>query len=174
MDLLLNDTGASEVSDTVSLAACEAVVNLPASADCAEDDPGAAALHLVEEAATRLRRSEEHSAEFESWSRKLLERAIAQLECAQERIDLLEADCEKCNALIDDANARALMAEDALKRWDDRMGAIEAQMSATEFRARSAEARASKAEEALRRIEEAIRSQILERQRSKTGLAAAA
>jgi chromosome segregation ATPase len=149
------------------------VIFPPAPAD-AEDDPGAEVLQLVEKAATRLRRSENQCANVESRTRALLERAIEQLERAAERIESLEADCERCNARTAEANARALMAEDALKRWDNRFGAIEAQMSATEFRARSAEARASKSQDMLRRVEEAIRSKILERQRSRKIISAAA
>jgi chromosome segregation ATPase len=139
-----------------------------------EDDPGAAALNLIQEAAMVVRRSEDHCTEMKSRTRALLERAIEQLERAAERIESLEADCQSRNALIAEANARALMTEDALKRWEDRFGAIEAQISAAEFRARSAEARAIRAEDALREVEEAIRSQILGRKRSTQIIAAAA
>jgi chromosome segregation ATPase len=168
MDSLQEDTGAP------SVAADDTVVNFQAVTPGAEDDPGAAVLHLVQEVAIALRRKEDHSGEIASRTRTLLERAIEQLKRAAERIESLESDSEKCNVLIAEANARALTAEDALKRWDDRFGAIEAQMSATEFRARSAEARANKAEDMLRRVEEDICSYILEPRRSKKTVAAAA
>src|SRR5579862_287708 len=164
MDSPQQDTRA-DCADTPRPSAGKNIVSFPPSAVGAEDERGTAVLQLVEEAATRLERTENHCAEIESHTRALADRAVGLLKSAAERIDSLETDCEKFNALIAEANARALIAEDALKRWDERFGAIEAQMNATEFRARSAEARASKSEEILRQVEEAIRWQLLARQR---------
>jgi chromosome segregation ATPase len=173
MDLLQEHTGV-DLAGAPFGSSDESIVSLPPSQSAAGDDPAGAVLELVQEAASVLRSSEDHSAEIEARARELSDRAVEQLKRAKEHIAALEWECEKCNALIAQGNARAAAAEDALKKFEDQFGAIELQMSATEFRARSAEARATKAEDMLRRVEEAIRSQILEPQRSRKIISAAA
>ena len=131
---------------------------LTVTADCPETD----ALNLIRQAAALLRQSESHSAEVESRARDLADRAAAELKFAKRKIQSLEADCEKLNSLVAEAANRAVRAEEALQKSEDRLGDMEAIIAASDMRTKSAEARTREVEDMLLRVENAIRTEILD------------
>src|SRR5215469_7248044 len=105
MDSLQGNTGA-DCADTFSATTGKNIVSFPPSPPFAEDDSGVEVLQLVEKAATRLEKTEEHCEGIESRARALADRAVGLLKSAAERIETLEAECQTCNALMSEANAR--------------------------------------------------------------------
>lgn len=144
----------------------EKVVNFRPTRFISANNPGAAALSLVRQAADLLRSSEDYSAEVEAHAKALADRTVAELKETRERIHSLELDCERVSALLVEAKDQTRAAKGALKQSEARIASMEAQLATAELRANSAEHRASEAEGLLKRVEDAIRTEILEPRRA--------
>src|SRR3974390_802399 len=158
------------IADHGTLESAENVLSLERPPNSAEN-PGAAALNLVYQAAERIRDLDNCAAERHARAETLAEQAIEKLKIAEARVLsaesgrlAAEAKLKEFNDKVEqDLNVRLQEVETALEQTIDRMAAAEAQRFAADQRARTAELRANEAENALKRIEEALHTLILEK-----------
>jgi chromosome segregation ATPase len=128
---------------------------------------GTEALDLVHAAADVLWNMEEKSAAVETRARAFAHRASEELKRARDRIQALEADCERLNGLAVESNDRLLGAEKAVEEAQARIAVLETQLA-------ESEGRAVNAENMLTILEDTIRCEILEPMRPITKTRAAA
>jgi hypothetical protein len=151
------------------------VRQFPTSKSVVDNEPGRMlpsptgerALNLVHAAADLLRNTEDQSAELKTYARALAERALGELQAAQNRIQALEMDCEKLNGLVAQAKDRVLAAIKVQEVAQARIADLEAQLTA-------ANRRAEDAENTLTLVEDTIRSEIVQPMRSRTKTSVAA
>jgi chromosome segregation ATPase len=150
------------------------LLNSPAS----QDEPGAAALGLVFQAAQMIEDFEKAASEKQARVEILARQAVEKLKSADERVR--SAESARCAVeaefkyLSDQIATQVKEVQQAMEETSSRMAATEAQLTAAEQRAKNAEKRAIEAENALRRIEKALHTQIIERRLGNVRKAAAA
>jgi hypothetical protein len=137
------------------------------------NNPGAAALDVVYQAADLIRDVDNYAAERQARAETLAKQAIEKLKIAHDCVRSAESRTLAAEAKIKEFSVRLQEIEEGMERAASRMAATEAQLSAAEQRARNAEIRADEAEKALKRIEETIRARILEKRFGDSGRGAA-
>jgi DNA repair exonuclease SbcCD ATPase subunit len=143
-----------------------------------EDDPGAAALSLISQAAQIIEDFEKAAAEKQARAETLAKKAVERLKIADERVRTAETAQRAIETdfkyLSDQFATHIQEIRQAMEETSSRMAATEAQLTAAEQRAKNAEKRATQAENALRRIEKALGNQIIEKRLNDPKKAAAA
>lgn len=132
-------------------------------------NPGAAVLHLVNQAAELIGEVDNYAAQRQARAEELARQTIAKLKIADDHVRsaesarrTAEAEIQQFSDMIEkEVSIKVQEIEKAIEQMAFGMAASEARLSAAEERAISAELRANEAENALERIEEAIRTQIL-------------
>jgi hypothetical protein len=119
---------------------------------------GAAALHLVYQAAEVFSSIEDRARETESRAQALCEAAVKRLQQAETRIETAERVQRE---VIAEAGCKIQDASRALTQAERRITAAEDKATAAEARAQIAEAEAREAKQALALVEEAIRRRLL-------------